>query len=53
LLRTLARGLSIEAAVAAALAVNPAADLAALINQLLHAGAFAGLRELSTEELPQ
>lgn len=46
-----ARGQSVEAAVGAALYVNPAADLAALINQLLQAGAFAGLSVLCAEEI--
>jgi hypothetical protein len=48
--RRSARGLSIEDAIAAALPVNPAADLAALINQLLQAGAFSGLHVLVDKE---
>jgi hypothetical protein len=50
LLTAFARDASIEEAVTAALAVNPAADLAALINQLLQAGAFNGLHALADRE---
>jgi hypothetical protein len=45
-----ADGLSIERAVAAALQANPAADLAALINQFLQAGAFTYLQAVSFED---
>jgi Putative DNA-binding domain len=45
-----ADGLSIERAVAAVLETNPAADLAALINQFLQAGAFARLQAVTFED---
>jgi hypothetical protein len=46
-----AAGLDIEQAVTAALDVNPAADLPALIGQCLQAGAFAGLETINHKEV--
>jgi hypothetical protein len=43
-------GLSIEGAVQCALDAQPAIDLAALIQQLLQAGAFGGLQPIATKE---
>lgn len=44
-----ADGRSLERTVAAVLDVDPEADLAALINQLLHAGAFARLQAIPSK----
>jgi len=43
-------GRSIEGAVQGALDAQPAIDLAALVQQLLHAGTFAGLQPIAIEE---
>ncbi len=46
-----ADGLSVERAVSAALAADATADLAALINQLLHAGAFAEMQAIPFKDV--
>jgi hypothetical protein len=43
-------GLSIEGAVQCALEAQSDADLAALVRQLLQAGAFSGLQPITTKE---
>jgi hypothetical protein len=43
-------GSSIEGAVRCALAAQPDVDLAALVQQLLQAGAFSGLQPIATKE---
>ena len=50
-LRACADGLDIERAVAAALEVNPAADLSALIGQCLQAGTFADFETTTQKEV--
>jgi hypothetical protein len=45
-----AEGLSLECAVAAALDTDPTADLAALINQLLQAGALADMQSIPSKD---
>jgi len=46
-----AEGLSVERAVSAALAADAAADLAALINQFLQAGAFAEMQAIPFKDI--
>jgi hypothetical protein len=53
LLAAFADGLTFEQAFGAALAINPAADLAALFSQLLQAGALSHLHFLDDQDTPR